>query len=213
MTSSRPTFHEAWYRVAKMRPRLLSSVQAYKQCFRGQMWYVLENPSNNKFSRISEEAYQFVALLDGNRTVEDVWRLCDEQLGELAPTQGEVIQLLGQMYCSNILYAGLAPDVESLFNRYRMRVKRQIQGFLTNLLFVRIPLIDPNHFLERWVSVFGRLYTLLGFLLWLTVLLTGLYFVIGNLGELVYQSSDVLAPDNLILLYLCSFVFFPSEYV
>jgi putative peptide zinc metalloprotease protein len=170
------------------------------------MWYVLENPSNNKFSRVSEESYQFIALLDGNRTVEDVWRLCDERLGDLAPTQGEIIQLLGQLYCSNILYVGLALDAESLFNRYRMRVRRQIQGFLTNLLFVRIPLIDPNNFLDRWLSVFGRVFTLPGFLLWLVVLFTGLYFVIGNLGELVYQSSDVLAPDNLILLYVCMVV-------
>jgi putative peptide zinc metalloprotease protein len=170
------------------------------------MWYVLENPSNNKFSRVSEESYQFIALLDGNRTVEDVWRLCDERLGDLAPTQGEIIQLLGQLYCSNILYVGLALDAESLFNRYRMRVRRQIQGFLTNLLFVRIPLIDPNNFLDRWLSVFGRVFTLPGFLLWLAVLFTGLYFVIGNLGELIYQSSDVLAPDNLILLYVCMVV-------
>jgi putative peptide zinc metalloprotease protein len=33
-----------------------------------------------------------------------------------------------------------------------------------------------------------------------------MYFVIGNLGELIYQSSDVLAPGNLILLYLSMIV-------
>jgi len=31
---------------------------------------------------------------------------------------------------------------------------------------------------------------------------TGLYFVVGNIRELVHQSSDILAPDNLILLYV-----------
>jgi putative peptide zinc metalloprotease protein len=100
------------------------------------------------------------------------------------------------------LYAELAPDTESLFNRYRTRIKRQVQSFLSNLLFVRIPLIDPDHFLDRWVSVVGRLFTVWGLMLWSIVLLTGLYFVLSNIRELVYQSSDVLAPDNLILLYL-----------
>jgi putative peptide zinc metalloprotease protein len=202
MAIERPTFHEAWYRVAQLRPRLPSSVQVYRQHFRGQMWYVLENPANNKFSRISEEAYQFIAMLDGQRTVADVWHICNQQLDDKAPTQGEVIQLLGQLYCSNLLYAELAPDTVSLFNRYRTRIKRQIQGFLMNLLFVRIPLLDPDHFLDRWVAVLGRLFTLSGLMLWLIVIATGLYFVIGNIKELVYQSSDVLAPDNLILLYL-----------
>jgi len=202
MVVERPTFHEAWYRVAQLRPRLLSGVQVYKQYFRGQMWYVLENPSNNKFSRVSRDAYQFIAMLNGQRTVAEVWHSCNEQLGDKAPTQGEVIQLLGQLYCSNLLFAELAPDTESLFNRYRMRIKRQIQGFLTNLLFIRIPLLDPDHLLERWVGVIGKVFSPVGLLLWIIVVAVGLYFVIGNLKELIYQSSDVLAPENIILLYL-----------
>jgi len=202
MAVDRPTFHESWYRVAQLRPRLLSSVQVHRQHFRGQMWYVLENPSNNEFSRISVEAYRFVGMLDGKRTVAEVWRICNEQLGDGAPTQGEVIQLLGQLYCSNLLYAELAPDTEGLFSRYRTRIQRQIQGFLTNLLFIRIPLLDPDHFLDRWIGIFGWLFGWVGLVLWLTIMTVGLYFVVGNIRELVYQSSDVLAPDNLVLLYL-----------
>jgi len=202
MAIERPTFHEAWYRVANLRPRLLSSVHVYRQHFRGQMWYVLENSSNNKFSRISDNAYQFIGMLDGKRTVGKVWEICNEQLGDMAPTQGEVIQLLGQLYSSNLLYAELAPDTASLFNRYQMRIKRQVQGFLTNLLFVRIPLLDPDRFLERWVGIIGRIFSSIGLLLWLIVVIAGLCFVAGNFKELIYQSSDVLAPGNLILLYL-----------
>jgi putative peptide zinc metalloprotease protein len=141
-------------------------------------------------------------MLDGRRTVAEAWRICNEQLGDEAPTQAEVIQLLGQLYCTNLLYAEVPPDTDSLFNRYRQRVKRQVQGYLTNLLFIRIPLIDPDHFLDRWVSVFGRLFSWFGLVLWLALMTVGLYFIIGNLGELIRQSADVLAPDNLILLYL-----------
>lgn len=202
MAVERPTFHESWYRVAPLRPRLLSTVQVHRQHFRGQMWYVLENPSNNEFSRISETAYRFIGMLDGRRTVADVWRTCNEQFGDGAPTQGEVIGLLGQLYCSNLLYADLAPDTESLFNRYRARIQREIQGFLTNLLFVRIPLIDPDYFLERWVGLVGWLFSWLGLILWLSLIGAGLYFVAGNLDELIHQSTDILAPDNLVLLYL-----------
>ena len=202
MAVDRPTFHESWYRVARLRPRLLSSVQVYRQHFRGQMWYVLENPSNNSFSRLSVEAYHFVGMLDGRRTVAEVWQTCNEQLGDRAPTQGEVIGLLGQLFSSNLLYAELAPDTESLFNRYHTRIKRQIQGLFTNLLFIRIPLLDPNHFLERWTGIFGWLFGWVGLVLWLAVVSVGLYFVIDNTRELIYQSADVLAPDNLVLLYL-----------
>ena len=202
MSVDRPTFHESWYRVASLRPRLLASVQIHRQHFRGQMWYVLENPTNNEFSRLSVEAHRFVGLLDGRHTVAEAWRICNEQLGDRAPTQGEVIQLLGQLYSSNLLFAELAPDTESLFNRFRTRVRRQIQGFFSNLLFIRIPLLDPDHILERWVGVVGWLFSWIGLLLWLTLITAGLYFITGNIRELIHQSSDILAPDNLILLYL-----------
>ncbi|MHC4482437.1 MAG: peptidase M50, partial [Planctomycetota bacterium] len=205
MAVDRPTFHEAWYRVAQLCPRLLSGVQVYRQHFRGRMWYVLENPSNNKFSRVSPEAYRVIAMLDGRRTVARVWHICNEQLGDSAPTQGEVIQLLGQLFCTNLLHAELPPDTESLFNRYSKRIRRQVQGYLMNLLFIRIPLLDPDHFLERWVGVLGLIFSWFGLVLWSILMATGLYFIIGNISELVHQSSDVLAPDNLILLSL-SFV-------
>ena len=202
MAVDRPTFHEAWYRVARLHPRLLSSVQIYRQHFRGQMWYVLENPVNNKFFRLSPEAYHFIAMLDGRRTIADVWQICNEQLADKAPTQGEVIQLLGQLYCSNLLCAELAPDTQSLFNRYRVRIRRQIQGFLTNLLFIRIPLLDPDRFLNLWVGFVGWIFGWIGLVLWSIAIGAGLYFILGNIKELLYQSSNVLAPDNLILLYI-----------
>jgi len=202
MAIERPTFHEAWYRVASLRPTLLASVHIYRQHFRGQMWYVLENSSNNKYSRVNNNAYHFIAMLNGKRTVDEAWQICNEQLGSKALTQGEAIQILGQLYCSNLLYAELAPDSVSLFNRYQMRIKRQVQGYLTNLLFIRIPLIDPDRFLERWVNLIGRAFSSIGLLLWAIVVTTGLCFLVSNFKELIYQSSDVLAPDNLILLYL-----------
>ena len=202
MAVERPTFHESWYRVADLRPRLLSSVKVYRQHFRGQMWYVLENPSNNSFSRISSDAYNFIGMLDGKRTVAQVWEICNDKFGDRAPTQPEVIQLLGHLYCSNLLYAELAPDSESLFNRYHTRVKRQIQGFISNLLFIRLPLFDPDHILNRWVTLFGLFFSWPGFLLWLGMILTGLYFVIGNFSELAVQSRNILNPENLIFMYL-----------
>ncbi len=205
MAVDRPTFHEAWYRVAQLRPRLLSGVRISRQRFRGQLWYVLENPVNNQFSRLSEEAYRFVGLLDGHRTVAEVWGICNERLGDRAPTQGEVIQLLGQLYGINLLYIEVPPDSEALFNRYRRRVRREVQSYLMNLLFIRIPLLDPDRFLDRWVHVVGPIFSWVGLLVWLALVATGLYFVVGNSGALFSQSSDVLDPDNLVFLYL-SFV-------
>ncbi|MEN6335226.1 MAG: hypothetical protein ABFE01_13325 [Phycisphaerales bacterium] len=202
MSVDRPTFHEAWYRVAELKPRLLSGVKIRRQEFRGQLWYVLENPANSQFARMDENAYRFAGSLDGKRTVSELWQSCNEQLGDAAPTQGEAIHLLGQLYAMNLLYVDLPPDAESLLNRYRKRVQREVLGYLSNLLFLQIPLLDPDAFLNRWVGLVGSLYSGAGLTLWLTLVGMGLYFLIGNFSELLAQSSDILAPENLAFLYL-----------
>ncbi|MHC4295301.1 MAG: PqqD family peptide modification chaperone [Planctomycetota bacterium] len=202
MPVERPTFSETWYRVADLRPRLRTTVQVYRQHFRRQMWHVIQDPSSNQFFRVNEPAYRFIAMLDGRRTVAQVWKVCNEQFGDSAPTQGEVIQLLGQLYVSNLLHAELPPDAEGLFQRYRKRVSREVKGYLTNLLFIRIPLFDPDRILDEFLSAVRWIYSWIGLVLLGVLLSAGGYFIIGRAGELVDQAKNVLQPDRLPLLFL-----------
>ena len=206
MPVDRPTFSESWYRVAALKPRLRGSVQVHRQHFRGQMWHVLQDPSNNQFFRLNEAAYRFVALLDGRRSVADTWKICNEQLGDNSPTQGEAIQLLGQLYSSNLLQAELAPDAEGLFNRYRKRVSREVRGYLMNLLFIRIPILDPDRFLDAWVGIVGRIFTWYGLIIWMFMLSIGGYCVITNWSELTDQYKNMFNQEhlaaNMVLMYI-----------
>jgi putative peptide zinc metalloprotease protein len=202
MPVDRPTFSESWYRVANLRPRLRSTIQVHRQHFRGRMWHVLQDPASNQYFRLNEAAYYFVAMLDGKRTVAEVWRSCNEELGDSSPTQGEAIQLLGQLYVSNLLHADLPPDASGLFARYQKRVGREVKGYLMNLLFIRIPLLDPDRFLERWVSILGAVFSWPGLVLWLGLLGTAGYFLAGRGDDLVNRASGILDPANLPLLYV-----------
>jgi putative peptide zinc metalloprotease protein len=175
-------------------------VQVFRQHFRGQMWHVLQDPGSNQFFRLNDTGYHFVGLLDGRRTVAEVWNICNEQLGDASPTQGEAIALLGQLYTSNLLQADVPPDAMGLFRRYKQRVGREVRGYLTNLLFIRIPLIDPDRFLERWVGIFGALFSAVGFILWLAIMCTGVYFLLGRTDELGNQAMGILMTANLPLL-------------
>jgi putative peptide zinc metalloprotease protein len=199
----RPTFSESWYRVAELKPRLRSLVQSYRQRYRGRTWHVLRDSANNKYFRLDEASYHFVGLLNGDRPVAEAWKVCCEQLGDAAPTQGEAIQLLGQLYQSNLLDADLPADAAGMFERFRKRRRREVGGYFMNLLFSRIPLIDPDHFLDRWVKVFGWCFGPVGLTLWLALVGSGLWSVAGRTGDLWDQRSGILSPSNLPLLYVC----------
>lgn len=202
MAVDRPTFSESWYRVADLRTRLHSSAQVHRQNYRGQTWYVVQDIASIKFFRLNEPAYRFIGLLDGRCTIAAAWKACNEELGDDAPTQGEVIELLGGLYTSNLLQTELAGDTAVMFRRYRQRSIHEVRGYLTNLLFVRIPLFDPNHMLDRWAIVFDKVFSRVGLGLWCVLVVAGLCCIIGNGGALLASASTVLSRDNLLLLYL-----------
>jgi len=204
MSIERPTFHESWHRVANLRLRLRCTTQVVRQHFRGRLWHVVQDPGNNQHFRLSQEAYCFLGLLDGQRTVAQVWELTNTQLGDYAPTQGEVIQLLGQLHAANLLQADLPPDAQNLFDRYQQRVRREVGGYFLNLLFPRIPLLNPERFLSLWEPVVGWLFSWVGLVLWGLLLATGFYNLTGRWNELLAQADPqlMLDWDNLLLLYL-----------
>ena len=80
MAVERPTFSESWYRVGDLRPKLRSDIHISRQHFRGREWFVLEDPGRNEFFRINQVAYRFVGLLDGRKTISEVWQICNDQL-------------------------------------------------------------------------------------------------------------------------------------
>ena len=201
MSTDRPTFNESWYRVSALTPRLLAAVNVRRQHFRGVRWYILQDPADNCFFRMSDAAYYFVAMLDGRRTVNQAWQVCMERFGDNAPTQGEAIDLLGRLHNANLLQGNIAPDAKTLFKRHRKRVWRGVRGAMGNLLFVRIPLWDPDRFLDRWVKLVGRVFSGYGLALWSGLLAAGLWAVGGHAEALAEGTANVLAPDNLPLLY------------
>src|SRR5271157_5474469 len=144
MADTPRTFSESWYRVAQQRLCLRHSAKVRRQYFRGELWMVLENPLSNQFFRLRPAAYEFVARLRPERTVEEVWQECLERFPEEAPSQESVIQLLAQLYFANLLQYDLAGDSAQLFERYRKRRQRQFGLNLLNLMFMRFPLLDPD---------------------------------------------------------------------
>src|SRR5688500_17090221 len=167
MSKASDTFSESWYRIASQRVSLHPAVRIRRQNFRGERWYVIEHPYNNQFFRVRPAAYAFVARLRPDRTVEEVWKECLERFPDEAPGQGAVIQLLSQLYFANLLQYQAPNDGTQLFERYKQRRQREIRLRLLGIMFMRIPLLDPDRFLVRTLPLIGKLISPLGGLVWL----------------------------------------------
>lgn len=201
MADPSQTFSESWYRIADKKICLRPSVKARRQNFRGERWIVLEDSFTNTFFRLRPAAFEFVARLRPDRTVEQVWRECLDKFPDDAPGQEAVIQLLSQLYLSNLLQYEMAADSAQLFERFKKRRQREVRAQFMNLMFMRFPLLDPDRFLVRAMPIVGKLISPLGAVLWIAVVGWALKVAVDNFDALREQSQSVLAPENLVLLF------------
>ena len=201
MSDAPATFSESWYRVASQRLALRPTVRARRQLFRGERWIVLEDPFTNQFFRVRPEVYEFLGRLSPDRTVEEVWKECFERFPLTAPGQEAIIQILAQLYHSNLLQYSMAVDAADLFRRFEKTRKREIRSRLMNIMFARFPLLDPDRFLVRTLPWVGKLISPIGAFLWFIVVGWALKVAADHAPSLRDQAQSVVAPDNLFLLY------------
>lgn len=195
-------FSQFWYRVEKLRPKLRSHVNIHRHFYRGEIWYVLEDLASGKVHRFSENAYTLIGRMDGTTTVQTLWEQAGVRLQACAPTQDETIHLLGQLHGADLLHCDVPPDAMELFNRSRReKMARKKQAFLSPLA-IRIPLFDPDRLfavIAPWAAPF---FSVFGFLLWLLIVATALFFALQHWDELSRNVLDrVMSPQNLFLMW------------
>ncbi|WP_137700038.1 PqqD family peptide modification chaperone [Marimonas lutisalis] len=197
-------FSQNWYRVAKLKPRLRRHARLYRTRYRGQLWYVLQDRTSGRFHRFSPSSYRVISMLDGTRTVQEIWDTTCEQLDDETLTQDEVIRLLGQLHASDVLLGDIPPDIEELSDRgERQRNRKFLMSFM-NPLAVRLPLIDPDDFVSATMPLVRPFISWFGALIWLAVVGYGGFLALSHWDELTKNVVDrVLTAENLGLLVFC----------
>jgi putative peptide zinc metalloprotease protein len=196
-------FSGSWYRVAELRPRLRRHARIHRHVYRGQAWYVLEDVANQRVHRFTPATHGVIGLMDGRRSVKELWEIATETLGDDAPTQDEMIRLLAQLHAADVLQSDVPPDTAELLERFEKRERQALRGRLLSPLAIKVPLIDPDRFLLRCVPMLRPFTGWLGAAIWLAVVVPALFLLGTRWSELTHGVLDrVLQPQALVLLWL-----------
>ena len=192
-----------WYRVAELRPKLRPHARLHRHRYRGQVWYLLEDPASGRVNRFTPAARLVIALMDGTRRVSELWEVAQRRQGEAAPTQDDMIQLLGQLHAADLLQTDVTPDTAELFARGEREDRARTRRSFGNPMAIRVPLWDPDTVLNRISPVTNRIWSRAGLLLWLAAVVPAVLLIPQHWPELSNNFTDrVLATDNLFILYL-----------
>ena len=202
-TVSDALFSQSWYRVAELKPRLRGHAQIHRHYYRSKTWYVLQDHSSGKFHRYSPEAYLIIQLMDGTRDMETVWQQACEQLGDDMPSQDEIINLLGQLHSSDLLQSDKMPDVADIHQRYLKQKRNKILQYVKSPMSMKLPLVDPNKFLDATYAWVAPLFSKPAQFLWLLLMVYALTQLGVHWESITQNWSDrVFDGKNFLLLGL-----------
>ncbi len=199
---SQSLYSSSWYRVAGIRPRLRNHAQIHRHVYRGTVWFVLQNHSTGKFHRFTPVANLIIGLMDGQRTLEQIWEIAVNRLGDEVPTQDEVVKLLSDLHRADVLLSNAPPDLHELQKRHRKHERMRLKQYIGNPLSLRIPLFDPDRLLDRLLPFVKPLFGWGGAVMWLLALGTALV-----LGAMHWQAlsegaiDQIFSVENLLLIW------------
>ena len=192
-----------WYRVAPLKPRLNDQVEIHRHDYRGQIWYLLENTTSGRSHRFNPAAYRFIGLMDGERSIEHIYKLLIEDDEDSAPGQGEIIDLLGNLYTADLLKSGALADAGELFDRQSQMRNRKFAQRFANPVALRVALWDPEKFLNRHFNKVGWVFTKWTGQLWMLLLIYAATEAAQNWDRISHHFEiNALTPYNLLLIFL-----------
>jgi putative peptide zinc metalloprotease protein len=165
-----PMGQAAEHLQVKLRPDLIVQPQFYE----GMTHYVIKDPIALKYFRFKVEEYFLLQQFDGKQTLQDVKRAFERKYRPQTISIEDLTRFVSQLHEAGIAQLDSPDQAQVFIRRRKKRMWKQVGQFFTNILYIKIPIIDPERLLDkmypwfRWI--FTRTFVLLSFALMLAAI-------------------------------------------
>ncbi len=192
-----------WYRIATLKPKLHTHIDIHRHNYRDQIWYLLENTVTARSHRFNPVAYQFIGLLDGKRSIHEIFDHISNLLGEHAPTQEDILRLMAQLDAADLMKTEVLTNTEELFERQSKQKSLALKQRFSSPVSQKIPLWDPDKFLNRHANKVQIFFTLGAVFFWLILVTYALSQSLLHWQQINHHFMvNALSHYNLLLLFL-----------
>ena len=128
----------------RKRPDLESNAQRYE----GRQFHVVKDPVNLKYYRFNEQEYYVFNSLDGRSTLEQIQKNFEASFRPDRLSL-EDLELFARQLVQNGLVQHESPNSgRALFEKRNKQRRTKRLGAFTNILYVKLPLFDPDRLLN-----------------------------------------------------------------
>jgi len=136
-------------RRKKVRLRLRPDLDIAPHRYEGKTYFIVKDPVSLRYYRFKEQEHFLLQLMDGEHTLDDSQKEFEKRFRPERLTL-EDLEHFGQQLLTVGLAHNESPQAgKQLFDRRKKRLRREWAATLTNILYIKIPVIDPDRILTR----------------------------------------------------------------
>src|SRR5579871_1338684 len=150
-----PVGQAAEHLKVKLRPDLIVQPQFYE----GMTHYVVKDPIALKYFRFKVEEYFLLQQFDGKQTLQDVKRAFERKYRPQTISIEDLTRFVAQLHEAGIAQLDSPDQADVFIRRRKKRMWKQIGQFFANILYIKIPIIDPERLLDRMYPWFRWIFT------------------------------------------------------
>ena len=139
MAPSLPVGQAAEHLQVKLRPDLIVQPQFYE----GMTHYVIKDPIALKYFRFKVEEYFLLQQFDGKQNLQDVKRAFERKYRPQTITVDDLLRFASQLHEAGIALIDSPDQAQALVRRRKKNQWKKVWQFLANILYIKIPVVDP----------------------------------------------------------------------
>ncbi len=163
--------------------------------------YILEDQFSEKFYRIGAREYEFIIQLDGKQSLGLALHNVNQANTKDALSEEQATEIISWLMKEELVESESEEENISISKANEQTVfEKVIQK--ANIIFFRIPLLNPNSFLDKLAPKLSWLTSKSFILIWLALIFTGIFHVISQWPRFEQASLGVFYPLNWLWLIL-----------
>src|SRR6202162_3113622 len=130
-----------------VRLRVRGDLGVTPQKYEGRTYYVIKDPVSLRYYRFKEQEHFLIRYMDGTHTLDDAQKAFEKRFRPDRLTL-EDLEQFGQQLLTAGLAQNEAPQAgKQLFDRRKKRKRSELLQAVTNILYIKIPVFDPERLL------------------------------------------------------------------
>jgi putative peptide zinc metalloprotease protein len=142
-----------------LKVKLRADLVVQPQFYEGMTHYVIKDPLALKYFRFKIEEYFLLQQFDGKQTLQEVKKAFERKYRPQTISIEDLTRFVAQLHEAGIILIDSGEQAKVLIRRRKKNRMRKVWSFLANILFIKIPIIDPEKLLNGMYPYFRWIFT------------------------------------------------------